>query len=86
MSSANTVHASGLTKSYGKDAGVFDIDLAVFIGASALSRGLRFFVVAALIYHFGAPVSRFIDRWFNLLSVLFVVLLALGFVLVKYAL
>ena len=84
------VFVAGLTpipyKVFTIAAGVFAIDLPVFIGASVLSRGLRFFVVAALIYHFGAPVSRFIDRYFNLLSVLFVVLLALGFVLVKVAL
>jgi membrane protein YqaA with SNARE-associated domain len=67
-------------------AGVFAIELPNFIVASTLSRGLRFFAVAALIYHFGRPVARFIDRYFNLLTWIFVVALILGFVIVKYAL
>ena len=66
--------------------GVFGINLPVFIVASLLSRGLRFGVVGYLIYHFGPPVSRFIDRYFNILSIAFVVLLLGGFVLIKYVL
>lgn len=64
--------------------GVFGIDFVVFMVASAIGRGARFVLVAGLIWKFGAGIKQFIDRYFNLLSVLFVVLLVLGFVLIKY--
>lgn len=62
-------------------AGAVHADFATFLLASALGRPVRFFAVAALIYFFGPPVRRFIDRYFNLLSVVFVVLLIGGFAL-----
>jgi membrane protein DedA with SNARE-associated domain len=66
--------------------GVFEINFATFVAASVVSRGLRFYAVAALIYRFGPPIARFIDRYFDLLAVAFVVLLAGGFVVIKYLL
>lgn len=59
--------------------GAFAINLRIFMIASLVSRSLRFFVVAGLIYLFGEPIQAFIDEYFNLLSVAFVVLLVLGF-------
>lgn len=64
-------------------AGVFRIDFAIFVFASVLSRGLRFFLVASLIYRFGGSITRFIDRYFNLLTWVFTALLLGGFLLVK---
>ncbi len=64
-------------------AGVFGIYFPVFLVGSTVSRGLRFFAEAALIYFYGPPIQRFIDRYFDLLAVLFAVLLVGGFVLVK---
>lgn len=66
-------------------AGVFRIRFGVFVLASALGRAGRFFLVAAIISWFGAPIRLFIDRYFNLLSVLFVILLILGFWVVRVA-
>jgi membrane protein YqaA with SNARE-associated domain len=63
--------------------GAFAIPLLPFIVISAISRGLRFFLVAALIFFFGPPIKAFIDRYFNLLSIAFVVLLVGGFLLVR---
>lgn len=57
-------------------AGVFSISLPMFIIASAVGRGGRFFLVAALLWKFGAPVRSFIERYFNLLTIVFVILLA----------
>lgn len=65
--------------------GAFKIDFLTFVIASALSRSARFFLVAGLIYVFGPSIKSFIDRYFNLLAVIFMVLLIGGFVLVKYA-
>lgn len=66
-------------------AGAFRVDFGVFVLASLVSRSARFFLVALLIYWYGEPIKRFIDRYFNLLSFLFVALLILGFVVVKWA-
>jgi membrane protein YqaA with SNARE-associated domain len=64
--------------------GVFHISLPMFILASAVGRSGRFFVVAALLWWFGPPVKSFIERYFNLLSVVFTVLLVGFFVVLKY--
>lgn len=64
--------------------GLFHINFAMFLIASTVSRGLRFFLIAGLIWRFGAPIKRFIDRYFNLLAVAFTVLLVGSFVLLSY--
>ena len=82
------IFAAGLTpipyKVFTISAGVFAVSFPVFMLASVVSRGLRFFLVAALIHRYGEPVSRFIDRWFNLLTWVFLALLLGGFLLVEY--
>jgi len=67
-------------------AGVFNINFAIFFLASILSRSARFFLVAALIRRFGPRIRDFIDRYFNLLTIIFILLLIGGFVLFKYVL
>lgn len=62
--------------------GLFKIDLVMFFVASTISRGLRFFLIAGLIWKFGAPIKTFIDKYFNLLAILFTVLLIGGFFLI----
>ncbi len=64
--------------------GVASLDIAVFVVASVVARGLRFFVVAWLLYRFGAPIQGFIERHLAKLTVLFVVMLFAGFLLIKY--
>ncbi len=64
-------------------AGVFDIDFIMFIIASIVSRGARFFLIAGLIWKFGAPIKSFIDKYFNLLAIAFTVLLIGSFALIK---
>ncbi|MFQ5457117.1 MAG: YqaA family protein, partial [Myxococcota bacterium] len=65
-------------------AGVFKVTLGVFIAASVLGRGLRFFVVAELIGRLGPRVMPLIERYLGWLSLAFAALLALGFVFIKY--
>jgi membrane protein YqaA with SNARE-associated domain len=65
-------------------AGAFKVDFPIFVMASAVSRSARFFIVAALIYKFGPSVKALIEKYFNLFSIVFVVLLILGFVILKY--
>jgi membrane protein YqaA with SNARE-associated domain len=66
-------------------AGAFKIDFTVFLIASVLSRSARFFLVGGLIYFFGPPIRSFIDKYFNLLAILFMILLIGGFILIKHA-
>ena len=67
-------------------AGFLRADFRIFLLASTLSRAARFFLVALLIYKFGPSVRIFIEKYFNILTVLFAVLLIGGFILLKYAL
>ena len=64
--------------------GVTGLDLLVFTIASILARGLRFFIVAGLLWYFGEPIRAFIEKRLGILFVIFVILLAGGFVLVKF--
>ena len=64
--------------------GVTGLDLLVFTIASILARGMRFFVVAGLLWYFGEPIRAFIEKRLGLLFVIFVILLVGGFVLVKF--
>jgi membrane protein YqaA with SNARE-associated domain len=65
-------------------AGVFQISFPIFVIASALSRGARFFILAALVYHYGAPIQRFVDKHFDRLGWAFLILLAGGFFVLKF--
>lgn len=63
--------------------GAFDINFPLFVFASALSRSARFFLVAGLIWKFGQPISNFIFKYFNLLTILFMIVLIGGFFIIK---
>lgn len=81
------VFLAGLTpipyKVFTLSSGAFGIHFGVFVVASVLSRGARFFLVAVLIRRYGPPVRSFIDRYFNLLTWVFGILLVLGFLVVE---
>lgn len=64
--------------------GVTHLDLTTFTIASVLARGLRFFVVAALLWWIGPPIRAFIEKRLGLVFTVFVVLLVGGFVAIKY--
>lgn len=66
--------------------GAFNINIPMFIIASAVSRGARFFLVAFLIWKFGPQIKSFIDKYFNSLAVAFTILLIGGFVVIKMVL
>ena len=63
--------------------GVFALDPVIFIIASLLSRGLRFFAEAALLWKFGPPIRGFIEKRVELLSIVFFILLFGGFLMIK---
>lgn len=64
--------------------GAFNINMIMFIVASVISRGARFFLVAFLIWKFGPQIKSFIDKYFNWLAVGFTALLIGGFLVIKY--
>jgi len=64
-------------------AGAFNINFPMFLLASTVSRSARFFMVAVLIRQFGEPITAFIDKYFNLLSIIFTILLIGGFLVLK---
>jgi membrane protein YqaA with SNARE-associated domain len=55
------------------------LPLDIFLGTSLIARGLRFYVVAVLLWKFGPPIRDFIERRLGLMFTLFVVLLIGGF-------
>ncbi len=65
-------------------AGAFYVDFRTFMVASIVSRGARFFLVAGAIQFMGPWVKELIEKYFNLFSIIFVMLLILGFWLVKH--
>lgn len=64
--------------------GATHLNIAIFILASIAARGLRFFIVAALLYWFGPPIRDFIERRLGLVFTVFVVALVGGFAAIRY--
>ena len=60
--------------------GALDLDIVTFLAASLASRGLRFFLEAALLAMFGPPIRGFVERHLGLTTTLAVVVAVLGFV------
>ena len=60
------------------------LPLGTFIVTSIVARGMRFFLVAGLLWKFGEPIRDFIEKRLGLMFILFVALLAAGFYVVKF--
>ncbi|THF74859.1 MAG: DedA family protein, partial [Sulfitobacter sp. SK025] len=58
--------------------------LFTFVATSILARALRFFIVAGLLWKFGAPIRNFIERQLPLVFTVCVILLFGGFFMVRY--
>ncbi len=65
-------------------AGAFKINFPVFVIASVLSRSARFFLVGGLIRLFGETIQAYIEKYFDILVVVFTVLLVGGMVAIKF--
>jgi membrane protein YqaA with SNARE-associated domain len=64
--------------------GVAAFDLPVFILASILTRGARFFIVAGLLRRYGEPIREFIEQRLTLVTTVFVVLIVGGIFVTRY--
>ena len=67
-------------------AGVCGIGLPMFVLASLVGRSARFFLVAGLLWRYGPPVQRFLDKHLGWLTLALVGVAVLGFVALKYLL
>lgn len=65
-------------------AGVWNVALLPFLIASVVGRGLRFFAEATLVFFLGDRVKYFIDKYFNALTWIAIILLVAGFLLARY--
>lgn len=66
-------------------AGLFKISLPILIIASIIGRAGRFFLVAGSLRIFGEKIHNSIEKYFDIFSIAFVIMLAGGFLLLKYA-
>ncbi|MDR4501264.1 MAG: DedA family protein [Nitrospirales bacterium] len=64
-------------------AGATQINFLTFVVASLFSRGLRFFLIGGALKLFGPSVKQILEKYFDLFSIVFLVLLIGGFMLVK---
>lgn len=64
--------------------GAASFDLFEFVTASILSRGIRFYAVALLLWWFGPPVRRFVEKRLGLVVLVGTAILLGGFVVVRY--
>lgn len=60
------------------------MNFATFVITSIVARGLRFFIVAFLLWKFGAPIREFIEKRLGLMFILFIAILAGGFFAIKF--
>ena len=64
--------------------GVTGLNFGVFMVASVLARGLRFYLISLLLWKWGKPMKDFIEKNLWWLSILFFICLIGGFYLIKY--
>ena len=64
--------------------GAAHFDLFTFVWASIVTRGVRFFAVAALLWKFGEPIRGFLEKHLSLVTWLFLIALVGGFVAFRY--
>jgi len=66
--------------------GAAHFSLLSFTLASIVTRGLRFFLIAALLWRFGPPIKDFIEKRLTILTWIFFIGLIGGFVVVRFIL
>lgn len=64
--------------------GAVSLNIFIFTIASVLARGLRFFIITWALYKWGKPMQKYIEKNLGWLSILFVLLLFLSFLLIKF--
>ena len=63
--------------------GVFNLNIFLFVIVAMIARGLRFYLIATLLFVFGNAIKNIIDKYFNLLVSLFFILLIGSIFIIK---
>ncbi len=64
--------------------GVFGLNFFLFIFVSIFGRGLRFYLIAILLYFFGEKIKLIIDKYFNFLTIVFFILLVGSVFIIRF--
>ena len=64
--------------------GVFGLNIFLFIIFSIIGRGLRFYLIAILLYFFGEKIKLIIDKYFNFLTIVFFILLVGSVFIIRF--
>ena len=64
--------------------GVFGLNIFLFIIVSIIGRGLRFYLIAILLYFFGEKIKLIIDKYFNYLTIVFFILLVGSVFIIRF--
>ena len=64
--------------------GVFGLNIFLFIIVSIISRGSRFYLIAILLYFFGEKINLIIDKYFNVLTIAFFILLVGSVFIIRF--
>ncbi len=59
--------------------GLLSYNFGLFVLLSLVTRGIRFFVLAAILGRFGVPIKAALDRHFGLILISFVAIVVIGF-------
>ena len=71
-------------KVFSISAGAFDINFLTFVVASILGRGLRFYGITGVLWYFGRPVKKIIDKYFDLLAILLLLISIISYIIIVY--
>jgi membrane protein YqaA with SNARE-associated domain len=66
--------------------GAVNLSLPILIGASIVGRSIQFFMVAALLWKFGAPAREFIEKRLGLITTVVTLVIFGGFIAARYLL
>ena len=64
--------------------GFVNMNFTIFIIASAISRAVRYYFIAWLLYKYGEKAREFIEKHLEVLTVVFFILLFAGFYVIKF--
>lgn len=64
--------------------GFVNMNFTIFIIASAVSRAIRYYFIAFLLYKYGERANTFIEKHLEILTIVFFILLFLGFYVIKF--
>ncbi len=64
--------------------GVFGLNIFLFIIISIIGRGLRFYLIAILLYYLGEKIKLIIDKYFNVLTIAFFILLVGSVFIIRF--